>query len=151
MTATGDTPDERDTMTDLVRDNTVDVTATALTLFQRMLLSKKRKAYGEHSEAVDDPVRRVLHFAEEAGELVQAERKVADDLRRMEGSHRTRARLEVGDVLVTLCGYCIARDWDIGECLQEVWAYVGPQFENLASARQARLARYGLEEKEEKP
>lgn len=67
----------------------------------------------------DQPLHQpLLGIGEEAGELMHAHLKMEQGIRGSAEKHIADARDAIGDLLVYTAGYCIARDWDMGECVQ---------------------------------
>jgi hypothetical protein len=92
--------------------------------FQGELLRVKIRHFDD--AAIHSAPSRALNVAEEAGELAREERLVLDGRPLREDL----ARDAVGDTFIALCGYCIARGWELDEIVYETWATLRARWES---------------------
>lgn len=86
--------------------------------FQLAIEQVKKQCFAEYPKAIYDPTARALNVAEEAGELAREERLFLEGIQ----TDLSDAEDAVGDVLMALLGYCIAREWDAQAILETVFS-----------------------------
>jgi len=109
-------------------------TSGALDSIQSWLLGEKCATFGPGCGATTSVHGRLLHVVEEVGELAHEERRLEDGYPFRE----ERAKDAVGDILITLVGYCIARGWSIGDVFLCTMAEIEDRWARMRRDRDAR-------------
>lgn len=90
--------------------------------FQKAIWDLKLKTLTQNQTVVALP--RVLNAAEEIGELCREERLALDGF----PFNEEKAKDAVGDSIISILGYCIAKNWDAQKILEEVFSQVAERW-----------------------
>ncbi len=93
---------------------------------QREIHQVKDKMFKKYPNATYCSFARALNASEEVGELAREERLAIDGF----GFNEEKAMDAVGDVFVSLIGYCIAREWNAQYLLEKTWEELKERWES---------------------